>query len=159
MAELLREYANRGSPDDRASVGHPSVPAAESEPGRGPCPGSLPAAGALRSTLDTHETNTPTFSSGIVHITSEPCYAPGMRSPVAALKDRFLKYAGELRFPKLLLLTLVLFSVDLVVPDFIPFIDEILLGLVAALLATLKKKRRAQIEVSTAPPPQALPPQ
>jgi len=65
-----------------------------------------------------------------------------MRSPISALKDRFLKYAGELRFPKLLALTVVLFTFDLFIPDFIPFADEILLGLFAALLATLKKKRR-----------------
>jgi hypothetical protein len=65
-----------------------------------------------------------------------------MRSPIAAIKDRFLKYAGELRFPKLLVLTVALFAIDLFIPDFIPFVDEILLGLFAAILASLKQKRR-----------------
>jgi hypothetical protein len=81
-----------------------------------------------------------------------------MKSPLTALKERILKYAGELRFPKLLALTVVLFAVDLVVPDVIPLADEILLGLVAAILGTLKKKRRDQIAASTAQPPASLPP-
>jgi len=43
--------------------------------------------------------------------------------------QRLLNYAARLRFPKLLALTGILFLADLVVPDAIPFIDEILLGL------------------------------
>jgi hypothetical protein len=85
-------------------------------------------------------------------------YAAGMRSPLTAIKDRFLKFAGELRFPRLLALTVVLFAIDLVVPDIIPFADEILLGLVAAILATLKKKRRDRIAAASTPPVTNLPP-
>ncbi len=81
-----------------------------------------------------------------------------MRTPFTAVKDRFLKFAGELRFPRLLLLTVILFSIDLVVPDVIPLADEILLGLVAAILSTLKKKRRDQIVAAAAPPVANLPP-
>jgi len=55
--------------------------------------------------------------------------------------NRLLDYASRLRFPKLLALTAFLFVADLVVPDAIPFIDEILLGLTAALLAVLKRGR------------------
>ena len=55
--------------------------------------------------------------------------------------QRLLDYAARLRFPKLLALTGILFLADLVVPDAIPFIDEILLGLGATLLAMLKKRR------------------
>ena len=61
-----------------------------------------------------------------------------MLSPTRAVKDRFLKFATELRFPRLLALAVTLFAVDLFIPYFIPFADEILLGLFAALLATLK---------------------
>ena len=50
-----------------------------------------------------------------------------------------LAYAGRLRFPTLFLVTLVLFFVDLVVPDLVPFADEILLGLGALLLSAWKK--------------------
>ncbi len=55
--------------------------------------------------------------------------------------NRLIDYASRLRFPKLLALTVFLFVADLVVPDAIPFIDEILLGLTATLLAVLKNSR------------------
>lgn len=51
------------------------------------------------------------------------------------------KQATKLRFPVLLFITAGLFVVDLLLPDFIPFVDELLLGLVTAVLATLKKRR------------------
>jgi hypothetical protein len=46
-----------------------------------------------------------------------------------------------LRFPWLFVLTALLFAFDLVVPDAIPFADEVLLGLAAALLGSWKKRR------------------
>ena len=55
------------------------------------------------------------------------------------IRDRLLEYAARLRYPRLLALVLVLFIIDLIVPDFIPFADEILLGLISLLLAGLKK--------------------
>ncbi|HVH33124.1 DUF6116 family protein [Tahibacter sp. UC22_41] len=51
-----------------------------------------------------------------------------------------LGFAERLRFPRLLLLTATLFVVDLLVPDLVPFVDEILLALVTLLLARWKKK-------------------
>ncbi len=65
-----------------------------------------------------------------------------MDSPRRALTDQFLGYVKELRFPWLLAITAGVFLIDLIVPDFIPFADEIVLGLAAAVLATLKKGRR-----------------
>lgn len=56
-----------------------------------------------------------------------------------------LAFAGRLRFPTLFLVTAGLFLLDLVIPDFIPFADEILLGLGALLLSSWKKP--------AAPPP------
>jgi hypothetical protein len=50
-----------------------------------------------------------------------------------------LAFAGRLRFPTLFLVTAGLFLLDLVVPDLVPFIDEILLGLGALLLSSWKK--------------------
>jgi len=52
-----------------------------------------------------------------------------------------LSYAGRLRFPWLLAMTAFLFLVDLVVPDFVPFADEILLGLLTVLFAAWRKRR------------------
>jgi hypothetical protein len=50
---------------------------------------------------------------------------------------------ARLRFPTLFCITALLFVVDLVVPDVIPLADEILLGLVAALLGSLKRRDEA----------------
>ncbi|CAN5246642.1 hypothetical protein BH11PSE14_BH11PSE14_19140 [soil metagenome] len=51
-----------------------------------------------------------------------------------------LVYASRLRFPTLFMITLVLFVVDVIIPDFVPFADEILLGLGTLLLSTWKKR-------------------
>jgi len=56
------------------------------------------------------------------------------------IKARLLGYLESLRFPWLLLVTLMLFLLNLVIPDALPFVDEILLALVAALLARFKRK-------------------
>ena len=53
---------------------------------------------------------------------------------------RIVGYLARLRFPYLAALTAVLFVANLFVPDAIPFIDEILLGLVTALLASWRKR-------------------
>lgn len=51
-----------------------------------------------------------------------------------------LEFASTLRFPQLFLITLGLFVVDMLIPDVIPFADEILLGLVTLIAASLRKK-------------------
>ena len=51
-----------------------------------------------------------------------------------------MNFAAGLRFPQLFLLTAALFVVDLFVPDAIPFVDEILLGLAALLLGNLRRR-------------------
>jgi len=52
------------------------------------------------------------------------------------------QWAGNLKMPKLLALVATLFVVDLFVPDVIPFIDEIVLGLATIVLSNLKRKKR-----------------
>lgn len=52
-------------------------------------------------------------------------------------------FAGRLRFPLLFALTAALFVIDLLVPDALPFADEVLLGLGTILLSRWKKERRA----------------
>lgn len=51
-----------------------------------------------------------------------------------------LRWLGALSFPRLFLLAATLFFLDLLIPDFIPFADELLLGLGTLLLARWKKK-------------------
>lgn len=53
-----------------------------------------------------------------------------------------LAFAGRLRFRTLFLVTAALFAIDTMVPDPIPFVDEILLGLGTLLLASLRKPRK-----------------
>ena len=61
-------------------------------------------------------------------------------TPQSVLLDRPIRFAAGLRFPKLLAMTAALFIIDLIIPDMIPFVDEILLGLLSLLLASLKKR-------------------
>lgn len=61
-------------------------------------------------------------------------------TPQSILISRLMRFAAGLRFPKLLAVTAALFVIDLIVPDMIPFADEILLGLLSLLLASLKKR-------------------
>ncbi|ANB19157.1 DUF6116 family protein [Dokdonella koreensis] len=58
------------------------------------------------------------------------------------LTKRLLRWAEGLRFPRLALITIALFVADLLIPDFIPFVDEILLGLASLLLANLRRRPR-----------------
>ncbi|MBU8978136.1 MULTISPECIES: DUF6116 family protein [unclassified Lysobacter] len=68
-----------------------------------------------------------------------------MASPITA---PLLGYLSKLSFPRLFLVAAALFLVDLVVPDFIPLADELLLGLGTLLLASWKKRKDAPL-----PPP------
>lgn len=52
-----------------------------------------------------------------------------------------LGFLGRLSYPRLFVLTAALFLIDLLVPDFIPLADEILLGLGSLLLANFKKRK------------------
>jgi hypothetical protein len=65
-----------------------------------------------------------------------------------------LGFLGRLSYPKLFMLTAALFAIDFAIPDFIPFVDEILLGLGAMLLANWRKKPDAVADASmqTKPP-------
>ena len=53
--------------------------------------------------------------------------------------SRISRYTRSLRFPVLVLITAIAFVVDVLVPDVIPFADEILLGLVLAVLSRFKR--------------------
>ena len=64
-----------------------------------------------------------------------------MPDPVRdASKTLITRFASRLRFPQLFAFAAALFVVDLLIPDLIPFFDEILLGLVTLLLGSLKNK-------------------
>ena len=49
-------------------------------------------------------------------------------------------FGARLRFPQLFAIAATLFFIDLLIPDLIPFIDEILLGLLTLLLGSMQSK-------------------
>ena len=51
------------------------------------------------------------------------------------------RIAGRLRFPVLFFMTGALFLADVLLPDAIPLIDEVVLGLVTVLLGSWKRRR------------------
>ena len=65
----------------------------------------------------------------------------GTRNIISAL---ILRIAPRLRFPQLFALTAGLFLLDLAIPDLIPFVDEIILGLATLLLGTWKARKDEQ---------------
>ncbi|GIX36826.1 MAG: hypothetical protein KatS3mg127_0065 [Silanimonas sp.] len=52
-----------------------------------------------------------------------------------------LQFAGGLRFRTLFFLTAALFVASLLLPDPLPFLDEVLLGLATLLLSQWKKRK------------------
>jgi len=71
------------------------------------------------------------------------------RSPFAALIQRFLP---RLRYPYLFLILGGLFLVDLVIPDPIPLVDELMLAMLTFLAATLTTRK------DEVPPPRDITP-
>lgn len=59
-----------------------------------------------------------------------------MPTPISALA----RYIENLRFPVLVLLMLGLLALNLVIPDALPFVDELLMATTAILLARIKRK-------------------
>ena len=65
--------------------------------------------------------------------------------PMAAFPSLILGAISErlqaLRFPTLFLLLAGLFLFDLLIPDFIPFLDELLLGIATLIVGNLTRRR------------------
>ena len=58
------------------------------------------------------------------------------------LANPLLRWLGRLSYPRMFLVVAALFGINLLIPDMIPFVDEILLGLVTLLLANWKDRRK-----------------
>lgn len=63
-----------------------------------------------------------------------PKQAKGTVSEIAG------RFGRRLRYPQLFVFVLALFLIDLVIPDAIPFADEILFGLLTVLLGSLGRR-------------------
>lgn len=67
------------------------------------------------------------------------------------LTDPIFAFAGRLRFPTLFLVTVGLFVLDVLIPDFIPLADELLLGLGALLFSQWKNDRAPKPPIDVPP--------
>lgn len=67
-----------------------------------------------------------------------------MRAPRAAIAGWLLARLTRLRFPALFVVAGALFLLTLVFPDPIPLADELLLGLLTALLASWRQRRQPE---------------
>lgn len=75
------------------------------------------------------------------------------------LRNLFLgKVIGRLRYPQLFGLLMALFLADLVIPDLIPFADEILLGLLTALVGSIRDRQPVGVPIDPLSPPPQQPP-
>jgi Family of unknown function (DUF6116) len=63
------------------------------------------------------------------------------------------RLTAGMRFPTLFLIVGGLFLVNLVVPDLIPFYDEILMAMLAVLIASIRKPGRTLDPADAARPP------
>ncbi|KGQ20410.1 putative transmembrane protein [Lysobacter dokdonensis DS-58] len=61
------------------------------------------------------------------------------------ITNRVLGFVSKLSFPRLFMVTAALFALDTLIPDIIPFADEILLGLGTLLLANIRKRKDPNI--------------
>jgi hypothetical protein len=55
-----------------------------------------------------------------------------------------VRWASRLRFPYIFILTAILFVFNLFIPDVVPMVDELIMGLLTALLASLRKKPESE---------------
>ena len=76
----------------------------------------------------------------------------GYRNGMSIIAGRIVGFFSRLRFPYLAALTGLLFVANLFIPDAIPFIDEILLGLGTALFASWRKRDDRNKPQETEPP-------
>lgn len=65
------------------------------------------------------------------------------------LTGPLMGFASRLKFPTLFFITLALWLVNMVIPDPIPLVDEIVMGLLTLMLATWKKRKEPGGEPSS----------
>ena len=58
-------------------------------------------------------------------------------------------FASRLRFPQLFFLFLAIFILDVLLPDFIPFVDELLFGLITLMFGLWKKRKKSKEDTPT----------
>lgn len=61
-----------------------------------------------------------------------------MRNPLLVA---IVRYAGRLRFPTLFLMTVALFALNVIIPDPLPFVDEMVMALATLLLGSMRARK------------------
>ena len=74
-----------------------------------------------------------------------------------AIGNLVTRLTAGMRFPTLFLIIGGLFLVDLVIPDLIPFYDEILMAMLAVVIASIRKPGRTLDTADAAGPPDSRP--
>ena len=67
---------------------------------------------------------------------------------MSLLPGRLKRWLEGLRFPVLLIITAIIFVINLFIPDALPLVDEALLFLLTLLLARLKRRGTGQEETA-----------
>lgn len=75
-----------------------------------------------------------------------------------SLIERLQRFAGQLRSSTLLAVATGLFVLDLLIPDPLPFVDEIVLGIVTILIARWQSRRQEPPTAPKPPPKNVTPP-
>ena len=76
-----------------------------------------------------------------------------VKAPQGIIGALVARYAARLRFPQLFVFTGTLFLLDMLIPDLIPFADELMLGLLTLLLGTWRKESPAGGDENLPKPP------
>ena len=64
-----------------------------------------------------------------------------MTDPIQQQRSGLIqRFLGKLKYPQLFVVVAALFAADMIVPDFIPFLDEILLAAMTLLLGSLRDR-------------------
>lgn len=63
---------------------------------------------------------------------------------------------SRLKYPWLLALTITVLVIDLLIPDFVPFIDEIFLATMTAVFTLWRERRQVPMKTVSAPPEQKV---
>ena len=72
--------------------------------------------------------------------------------------ERLQRFAGQLKSSTLLLVVTTLFVVDLLIPDPLPFVDEVVLGIITILIARWQSRRQEPPTAPKPPPKNVTPP-
>jgi hypothetical protein len=83
-----------------------------------------------------------------------------MANDQPAISTSFLtQFFSRLRFPELFVIFAILFGIDMIVPDLVPFVDELILGLLTLMMGSFRRRRDQGVPGAGPPEKAAKPPE